>query len=80
MRYVCRIYEDYTQTYIVYYSTGGQSAQYYINGSVQLLDLVTGETLCTCAYYRNEHSNESNFGEVVSGELLPVLREIVTIY
>lgn len=80
MRYVCRIYEDYTQTYIVYYSTGGQSAQYYINGSVQLLDLVTGETLCTCAYYRNEHSNESNFGEVVSGELLPVLLEIVTIY
>ena len=80
MRYVCRIYEGYTQTYIVHYSTGGQGAQYYINGSVQLLDLVTGETLCTCWYYRDGHSQESNYGEVMSGELLPVLREIVTIY
>ena len=80
MRYVCRIYEGYTQTYTVHYSTGGQGAQYYINGSVQLLDLVTGETLCTCWYYRDGHSQESNYGEVMSGELLPVLREIVTIY
>ena len=78
-QYVCRLYHDYTQTHIVISSDGGDGGLYDINTTVQLIDLVTGETLAACQYHESQSGHDGDRDEVLNGELMPVLRELVTV-
>ena len=70
---------DYTQTHIVISSDGGDGGLYDINTTVQLIDLVTGETLAACQYHESQSGHDGDRDEVLNGELMPVLRELVTV-
>ena len=79
-RYICRIYHDKTRTHFVRSSTGGEGGLYDDNASVQLIDLKTGVTLTACEYHESQAGHTSNRDETLNRDLLPALREIVTVY
>ena len=78
VRYLCRIYDDYTQTYIK--SSGG--FLYSIESTVKIFDLTTGELLLECKYHKNQKPSKttSDFDEVWNNTVIPVLSEIVEVY
>ncbi|MBQ6482586.1 MAG: hypothetical protein IJI45_15870 [Anaerolineaceae bacterium] len=73
-RYVCRFYHNATKTHRVRSSDGYEGGMSICDTTVQLIDMVTGETLAVCQYH------ESECDEVLNEKLVPVLRELVTVY
>lgn len=79
-RYVCRFYHEATKTHGVRSSDGKEGSLYNYDTTVQLIDLVTGKTLAACQYNESEYEHKSDRDEVLNEELVPVLRELVTVY